>query len=96
MKSIQVTEPFLPPLEEYVEYLEEIWNRNVLTNKGPLCLELEGQLKAYHQIDMPGYSVANGGLGLQIIIKALGIKGEGNHHSFFLCGNSIMPSLGGL
>jgi dTDP-4-amino-4,6-dideoxygalactose transaminase len=75
-QPLQVTEPFLPPLEEYVEFITGIWDRNVLTNKGPLCLELEDQLKAYHQIDMPVYSVANGGLGLQIILKSMGIKGE--------------------
>lgn len=59
-----------------MEFITGIWDRKVLTNKGPLCLELEDQLKAYHQIDMPVYSVANGGLGLQIILKSMGIKGE--------------------
>lgn len=76
MKPIQVTKPYLPPLEEYVEYLKGIWDRNHLTNQGPVVCELEQKLQAYHQIDMPVHCVTNGGLGLQIILKALGVKGE--------------------
>lgn len=76
IKPIQVTEPFLPPLEEYVEYLKGIWERNWLTNQGPLVRELELKLQAYHRLSQPVYCVANGGLGLQIIIKAMGLKGE--------------------
>lgn len=76
MKQINVTEPFLPPLEEYVEYLEGIWKRNCLTNQGPLVRELEGKLQNFHGIDMPVHCVANGGLGLQIILKAMGVGGE--------------------
>ena len=75
-KPIQVTEPFLPPLEEYVEYLKGIWGRNQLTNQGPLVQELEHKIQVYHQIDMPVHCVTNGGLGLQIILKALGVNGE--------------------
>jgi dTDP-4-amino-4,6-dideoxygalactose transaminase len=76
VKQIQVTEPFLPPLEEYVEYLKGIWERNWLTNQGPLVQELEQKLQAYHQLTMPVHCVANGSLGLQIALKALGVEGE--------------------
>jgi dTDP-4-amino-4,6-dideoxygalactose transaminase len=76
MKPIQVTEPFLPPFEEYVEYLKGIWGRNWLTNQGPLVRELEQKLQVYHQLSMPVHCVANGSLGLQIALKALGVKGE--------------------
>lgn len=76
MKKIQVTEPFLPPLEEYVEYLNGIWERNWLTNQGPLVQALEQKLRAYHQLTMPVHCVANGSLGLQIALKALGVTGE--------------------
>lgn len=76
IKPIQVTEPFLPPLQEYIEYLKGIWDRNHLSNNGPLVKELEHKIQAYHRIDMPVHCVANGGLGLQIILKALDIRGE--------------------
>lgn len=75
-QPIQVTEPFLPPLEEYVGYLKGIWDRNTLTNNGPLVRELEGKIQEYHQIQDKIICVANGGLGLQIILKAMGIGGE--------------------
>lgn len=76
MKKIQVTEPYLPPFEEYVEYLKGIWERNWLTNQGPLVQELEQKLQAHHQLTMPVHCVANGSLGLQIALKALGVSGE--------------------
>lgn len=76
MKTINVTEPFLPPLDEYIGYLKGIWERNWLTNNGPLVQELEMRLQQCHGLSQPFYCVANGGLGLQIILKALGIKGE--------------------
>ncbi|MGJ8648970.1 MAG: DegT/DnrJ/EryC1/StrS family aminotransferase [Opitutaceae bacterium] len=76
MKRINVTEPYLPPFEEYVEYLRGIWDRNWLTNQGPLVCELEQKLQAYHQLAVPVHCVANGSLGLQIALKALGVSGE--------------------
>ena len=76
MKKINVTEPFLPPFEEYVEYLKGIWARNWLTNQGPLVKEFEQKLQDYHQLSMPVHCVANGSLGLQIALKALGVTGE--------------------
>jgi dTDP-4-amino-4,6-dideoxygalactose transaminase len=76
MKEIQVTQPFLPPIEEYIKRLHGIWDRNWLTNAGPLVKELEQKLQDHHSLNQPVYCVANGGLGLQIILKALGIRGE--------------------
>ena len=76
MKRINVTEPFLPPFEEYVEYLKGIWERNWLTNQGSLVRELEQKLQDYHQLTMPVHCMANGSLGLQIALQALGVKGE--------------------
>ena len=57
-------------------YLEGIWERKALTNQGVLVEELEQKIQAHHQLQIPVHCVANGGLGLQIAIKALGIKGE--------------------
>jgi dTDP-4-amino-4,6-dideoxygalactose transaminase len=76
VQRIDVTEPFLPPLEEYVEYLAGIWERNWLTNQGPLVKEFERKLQDYHGLSTSVHCVANGALGLQIALKALGVKGE--------------------
>ena len=72
---IFVTKPFLPPYEEYEEYLKEIWKRNWLTNNGPLVNQFELKLKEY--LDVPHLLyVTNGTIALQIAIKALELKGE--------------------
>ncbi len=72
---IQVNKPFLPPQEDYTKYLEGIWERNLLTNNGPLVTELEVKLKEYLQVPHLLY-LSNGTIALQIAIHALDIRGE--------------------
>ena len=72
---IPVTKPFLPPIEEYQYYLKGIWQRQWLTNMGPLASELEMKLKAQLHLKHLLY-VTNGTVALQMAIKALDIKGE--------------------
>jgi dTDP-4-amino-4,6-dideoxygalactose transaminase len=72
---IHVTKPFLPPKEDYDRYLTGIWQRNWVTNHGPLVTELEQQLK--EQLGVPHLLFLNNGtIALQIAIKALHLKGE--------------------
>lgn len=72
---INVTKPFLPPIEEYQELLTGIWKRNWLTNNGPLVNELELKLKDFLGVPHLLY-LNNGTIALQIAIKALELKGE--------------------
>lgn len=72
---IPVTKPFLPPLEKYTAYLQGIWDRNWLTNDGPLVNELESKLKEHLKLENLLF-VSNGTIAIQIAIKALGIKGK--------------------
>lgn len=72
---IPVTKPFLPPIEEYQEYLKGIWSRQWITNMGPLASSLEIQLKEYLQVNHLLF-VTNGTIALQMAIKALDLKGE--------------------
>ncbi len=72
---INVTKSFLPPLAEYVKYLEGIWERGHLTNHGPLVNELEEKLRTYLGVKHL-FFVNNGTIALQIAIKALDLKGE--------------------
>ena len=46
-KPIYVTQPFLPPLEEFLPYLEKIWESKWLTNAGPFHQELEKKLAEF-------------------------------------------------
>jgi len=43
-KPIYVTKPHLPPLEDFIPYLEEIWASGCLTNGGPMHQRLEREL----------------------------------------------------
>ena len=72
---INVTKPFLPDMAEYTQYLAGIWERNWLTNNGPLVNDLEIKLKNYLNIDHLLF-LTNGTIALQIAIKALELKGE--------------------
>src|SRR5690606_8060593 len=72
---IPVTKPFLPPEEEYNEYIEGIWKRQWLTNMGPLASDLEMRLKAHLNVRHLLF-VTNGTVALQMAIKALGLRGE--------------------
>lgn len=72
---INVTKPFLPPIDEYKHYLDGIWDRNWLTNKGPLANDLELKLKDYLNLKHLLY-VGNGTIAIQIAIKALKLRGE--------------------
>lgn len=72
---IPVTKPFLPPKNEVYALLDEVWNRQWLTNNGPLVNELELKLKQY--LGVPHLLFLNNGtIALQIAIKALDLKGE--------------------
>ena len=72
---IPVTKPFLPKAEEYEKYLRSIWDRQWLTNNGPLVNELELKLKNFLNLNHLLF-VSNGTVALQIAIKALGLEGE--------------------
>jgi dTDP-4-amino-4,6-dideoxygalactose transaminase len=69
---IPVTKPFLPPKEEYDIFLQGIWQRNILTNRGPLALELEEKLQEYLGVDNL-LLLSNGTIAIQIALKALGV-----------------------
>lgn len=72
---IPVTKPFLPAQEEYKSYVSSIWERQWLTNNGPLVNELELKLQEYLGINHLLF-VSNGTIALQLAIKALNLQGE--------------------
>jgi dTDP-4-amino-4,6-dideoxygalactose transaminase len=72
---IPVTKPFLPPVEEYASYVKDIWQRQWLTNNGPLVNELEIRVKQYLDVPHMLY-VCNGTVALQLAIRALDLHGE--------------------
>jgi dTDP-4-amino-4,6-dideoxygalactose transaminase len=74
-KPIFVTQPALPPLEEYVEYLKQIWESKILTNNGPFHRQFERELSEYLNVNYVSL-LANGTLGLVTALQVLRITGE--------------------
>jgi dTDP-4-amino-4,6-dideoxygalactose transaminase len=85
MKPTPVTKPYLPPLDECIQYLKGIWQRNWLTKLGPLVEELEQKLQAYHQLPMVVNCVANGNLALQTTLSVFGVKELRSLRNHFKC-----------
>lgn len=74
-KVITVTSPLLPSLEDFMPYLQDIWNRKWLTNNGHYHQELEKALCEY--LKVPYISLfTNGTLPLITALQALRITGE--------------------
>lgn len=74
-KQITVTSPLLPPLEEFVPYLQKIWDNKWLTNNGEMHQELERQLAEYLGVEYISL-FSNGTLALITALQALNITGE--------------------
>lgn len=72
---IPVSKPFLPPAEEYIKLINDIFDRHWLTNNGPIVNELELQLKNYLGVDHLLF-MNNGTTALQIAIRALNLSGD--------------------
>ena len=75
MDSILVTQPSMPPLDEFVELLKDIWESKCLTNGGKYHEELETQLAAYLGVKYISL-FSNGTLALMTALKCLDVKGE--------------------
>lgn len=75
MSKIYVTKPSMPPFEEYVEEIKELWDTHVLTNMGNKHKQLEKCLKEYLGIENISLMV-NGHMALEMILQALNVKGE--------------------
>ena len=75
-KHITVTSPLLPPLEEFIPYLQEIWDSKWITNNGQFHQQLEQALAEYLGVEYISV-FTNGTLPLITALQALGLtKGE--------------------
>ena len=72
---IYVTQPALPPLDEFIESLKQIWDNKILTNNGPFHQQFEQALAEY--LGVKYISVfTNGTLALMTALQVLRITGE--------------------
>ncbi|WP_449546365.1 DegT/DnrJ/EryC1/StrS family aminotransferase [Lelliottia amnigena] len=73
--NVYVTSPLLPPLEEFIPYLEQIWDNKFLTNGGQFHQQLEKALADYLGVEHLCL-FSNGTLALLTALQALRITGE--------------------
>ena len=75
-KQITVTSPLLPPLEDFIPYLQQIWDSKWITNNGQFHQQLEQALAEYLGVEYISV-FTNGTLPLITALQALGLtKGE--------------------
>ncbi|MBR4927650.1 MAG: DegT/DnrJ/EryC1/StrS family aminotransferase [Alphaproteobacteria bacterium] len=70
--SIYVTKSFMPPIEEYKKYIDNIYSSGVLTNQGPCVLDLQQKLQDFLGVSNLHY-LTNGTVALQLALSALDI-----------------------
>jgi len=90
-KNIYVTQPTLPPLEEFIPYLQQIWDNKILTNGGPFHQQLEKALCEYLGVEHISL-FTNGTIALVTALQALRITGEviTTPHSFVATSHSLL------
>lgn len=72
---IYVTQPYLPALEEFIPYLQKIWDNKILTNGGPMHQQLEQHLCDYLGVEHIAL-FNNGTIALLTALQALRVTGE--------------------
>ena len=90
-KPIYVTQPELPPLEEFMPYLRQIWETRVLSNGGPFHQMLEAALCDY--LGVRHISLfTNATIALVTALQSLRITGEviTTPYSFVATAHSLM------
>lgn len=90
-EPIYVTQPHLPPLEEFIPYLQKIWDSKHLTNNGPMHQQLELELAEY--LGVPYVALFNNGTNaLLTALQALDLEGEviTTPYSFVATSNAIV------
>ena len=81
---ILVTKATLPPFEEYIEEIRDIWDSHWLTNMGEKHNELERQL--CDRLKVPNISLfCNGHMALELVIQAYR---RSDNYSIYLCINN--------
>lgn len=73
--EILITQPSMPDLQSYTEYLEDLWDSKWLTNNGRYSRLLERKLSDRFKVEHCSL-YANGTIALMAGLRQLGLKGE--------------------
>ena len=74
-QALHIGRPNVGSRKEFFKYAEEIFDRNWLSNNGPVVEELEKKIAEYHKVKHC-IAICNGTVALEIAIRSLGLKGE--------------------
>jgi dTDP-4-amino-4,6-dideoxygalactose transaminase len=88
-----VTQPFLPPIDEFIKLIEQIWDSRQLTNCGPLHQRLEQRLCEYLGVRHVSL-FTNATIALMTSFKMLNVAGEviTTPYSFIATANALVWS----
>ena len=73
--NVLVTRPSMPPMDEYIEEIKDLWESYWITNMGEKHQILQSQLKSYLQSDNVELMV-NGHMSLELTLQAMKLQGE--------------------
>ncbi len=74
-KKIYVSRPSLPPIEEYMDEIRDVWETGIMTHQGPKHVELQEKLQSF--LGAPNITLfGNGHLALELGIKSMHLSGE--------------------
>jgi 7-keto-8-aminopelargonate synthetase-like enzyme len=74
----------MPPFEEFCAEIRGLWDSHWLTNNGEKALALEAALRDF--LGAPHVVLfSNGHLALEAAVRALGLRGELEHHAVHIC-----------
>lgn len=92
-RPILVTQPSLPPLDEFLPYLREIWDSKRLTNGGPMHQQLEAELAQYLGVRHVAL-FNNATIALMVALKVMDLSGEvvTTPYSFVATAHSLLWS----
>lgn len=75
MGNILVTRSSMPPMEEYIEEIKELWETHWLTNMGVKHKQLQANLTDYLGVEYVEL-LTNGHMALELTLQAMNLQGE--------------------
>lgn len=73
--KIQVTRSSMPPIQEYMDEIRELWKTHWLTNMGAKHQEFQEKLKEYLDVENVEL-LTNGHMALELTLQALNLQGD--------------------
>lgn len=74
-EEIYVTKSSMPPIEEYIDEIKDMWDNHCLTNMGPKHIAFKKQLKDYLDVEHVEL-LTNGHMALELTLQAMNLKGQ--------------------